>query len=260
MTAQDVIFIHLTDTHLYAVLTPGGFKSPDPQRTAQAVIQHVNAQPFKFDFVLHTGDVVNDPTDPARYAEAAALLATLRAPVHTIPGNHDQREWLRAQFYPRSPTTYHSFEVNGVQFACLDTSVPNKPYGEVGPVQLAWLENICTGGGDQPLVVAMHHHPFKTGSEGMDSLVTVDGLAVHEVLRKAGARLKGVFFGHLHERVTLIRDGITYLSAPSTWFQLLAWPGQTGGFVMDERGLPGYNIVTVGADGRLTVRAISVEV
>ncbi len=252
-------FIHISDTHLYANPHPSLPPTPNPLARAEAVIKHINAQVFPIDFVLHTGDVGDDLPDIEKYREAQGVLKKLSAPLHVIPGNHDNRDWLREVFYPHSNTPYYSFEHKGVEVACLDTSVPNQPHGEISERQLAWLMKICTAPSDKPLVVALHHHLFPLGSLPMDTMTVKTGVTVHQTLLKARARLRCVLFGHVHERLSFIRDGVLYATAPSTWFQLKTWPGQTGSFVIDDVALPGYNIVTLTSDGLTTVRAVSVN-
>lgn len=252
-------FIHLSDTHLYAESNPNLPPTPDPQFRAKAVINHINMQPFPVDFVLHTGDVGNDFTTIAQYQQSQDLLKTLRAPLYVIPGNHDQRDWLREVFYPYSPTPYYRFEQNGVEIVCLDSSVPNQPHGDIDSAQLAWLDSICSSVSDKPLIVAVHHHTFPIGSAEMDSMTIKNGKMVHQTLLKARHRLKSVLFGHIHERLSFMRDGLLYATAPSTWFQLKTWHGQTGTFVMDKTALPGYNLVTLTDDGLITIRQVSVN-
>jgi len=259
MPQPALTFIHLSDTHLYANPHPSLPPAPNPVKNAEAVIKHINAQSFPIDFVLHTGDVGDDLTDIEQYRQCQTVLQGLKSPLYAIPGNHDQRDWLREVFYPQSPTPYYQFERQGVQIVCLDTSVPKQPHGDIDAAQLAWLDEICAAPHEKPLVVALHHHLFPIGSPLMDDMTVKNGEAVHQILLKARARLKCVLFGHLHERLTLIRDGVTYTTAPSTWFQLKTWHGQTGTFVMDKEALPGYNVVTLTPDGLVTLRAVSVN-
>lgn len=258
MATSILNFIHLSDTHLYALQNPELSPTPDPLARAQTVINHVNAQIFPVDFVLHTGDVGNDFTAPEQYRQTHDFLKQLRSPLHVIPGNHDQRDWLREVFYPHSPTTYYRFEKNGVEIVCMDTSVPNQPHGNIDPTQLAWLNAICAPPSTKPLIVALHHHLFPVGSPPMDAMTVKNGMSVHQILMKASNRLRCVLFGHVHERLTFVRDGILYTTAPSTWFQLRTWHGQANMFWMDKEALPGYNVVTLADDGMVTIRHVSV--
>lgn len=89
----------MSDTHLPAdsQTTFDGFRNAFT--TTAAVVDAINALEFQIQFVLHTGDVGNDPSDALSYAQAQeALVSAIRAPLHLIPGNHDvpvdvQRFW-----------------------------------------------------------------------------------------------------------------------------------------------------------------------
>jgi len=63
-----------------------------------------------------------------------------------------------------------------------------------------------------------------------------------------------VLFGHIHESVTIIRDGITYASTQSTWFQSRSWHGQQE-FGDDVIHTPGFNVVTLLSSGETFIRA-----
>ncbi len=66
----------------------------------------------------------------------------------------------------------------------------------------------------------------------------------HAAILPAKHRLRGVFFGHVHQNIDLYRDGILYASTVSSWVQFLSYPGQARTHV-DENAEPGYSIVTV---------------
>src|SRR3954451_23576679 len=61
-------------------------------KKAVARINHLTPQP---DAVLITGDLTNDGTEE-QYQHLRELLAPLKVPFYVIPGNHDDREAMRA--------------------------------------------------------------------------------------------------------------------------------------------------------------------
>ncbi len=256
MSHAILTFAHISDTHLHENPQFKGKRAWTSRSTTAAVIESINAYPVPLDFVLHTGDFGNDPLRKEHYLTLQKLVAGLTPPLHVLPGNHDHRVWLREIFYPQHAMPYYAFEVNGVQIACLDTSVPYQHHGIIEPEQLAWLDAICTAENDKPLVVALHHHPLALGADAMDSIRLVDGESLHQTLLKARSRVKCVLFGHIHERMMMARDGIVYASAPSTWYQSRTWHGQ-GEFAKSEVNQLGYNVVTLTADGGVTIRAVS---
>jgi Icc protein len=73
-------------------------------------------------------------------------------------------------------------------------------------------------------------------------MLTIDGYKLHETLLPARGRLRGVFYGHVHQTMQTLRDGILYVSAPSVFAQFLAWPDDIS-VQFDADAPPGYNFV-----------------
>lgn len=255
-----VTFVHISDLHLpnrTSVIVEG---RPNAHTAARAVIAQINALPFPVEFVLLTGDIGHDPTQESDYLAAKSTIGQLKPKVHVVAGNHDRAKWLHHIVMGRVPDTYYyAFQARGVQFACLDSSVKNSHHGKLGEDQLAWLDSLVSIPSDQPLVVALHHHPIGLGAQSMDMIRLTDGEALHRILLKARHRLRCVLFGHIHENITIIRDGITYASTQGTWFQSRTWHGQDD-FHKDVIHLPGYNVVTLMPNGDTFIRAFRVPV
>jgi len=241
-------FVHITDTHL----------SHDPQYThdgaphtplegARALVAAVNALPFQPDFVLHTGDIAYDP-DPAAYALAADVLGQFNSPLYVLAGNHDDGAMLHCSLGDSTlaaPYDY-TFEVKGVQVICVDSNRPAEPpQGAMSAEQRTWLETLCAADDDRPLIVAVHHNVLPVGVPWLDGFMRLrDGEAFHRALLPARRRIRGVFHGHIHQATETYCDGILYASAPSTWYQLHGYPGQTD-IMFDNEGGAGFNVVTV---------------
>lgn len=257
MTDPLLTFVHLSDTHLQAdsQTTLSGFRNAST--TTAAVVDAINALEFQIQFVLHTGDVGNDPGGAQDYAQAKLALSAIHVPVQLIPGNHDAPEWLYSAFSRPVSPGYFSFVVNGVKFICLNSNVKNAGHGGLGPDQLAWLGVQLNATPDMPVVVALHHHPFPLGAPMMDSLMLSDGEALHSLLKGSKARISCVLFGHIHETVVYARDGITYASVQSAWYQLKTWPG-LGEFYRDPVQTSGFNVVSIMPDGMAIIRVFRV--
>ncbi|MBC8098234.1 MAG: metallophosphoesterase [Armatimonadetes bacterium] len=266
MTQPLLTFVHLSDTHIH--LDPayvGNHVKYGPRPGVAALIDHINTLPFHIDCILHTGDIMTDPTQDADYALAQAMLSRLNFPVYYIPGNHDRSAGVKhimlaeriaagLTLAPSEAHSYYTTEVNGVQLIMLDSSVPHAAAGVISDEQLAWLEPLCSDADDaRPLIVGVHHHPLRLLAPWLDELPLLNGDALHAVLLKAKRRLRGVFFGHIHETTLLTRDDIRYISTLSAWFQTRTWVGQTEP-TQDPVQQPGFNIVTLTATDTL-VRA-----
>jgi Icc protein len=257
-------FAHISDTHITPtgkILTERGKPRIDPLieaintlpysslQAAQALVERINALPFPLDFVLHTGDIMHEPGMDEDYETARGILASIKYPVYYVAGNHDRIGGLRRVLAGHaewgSPFDYQ-FECQGVQVVCLDTSAYGQEgEGRLSVQQLDWLAAICTEPTTQPLIVALHHNPLPFGARLADGMGLLDDGALHRTLLKAGRRLRGVFYGHIHQSVDTYRDGILYSAAVSGFFQLDLWPGikEAGG--LDIPALPGFNVVTL---------------
>jgi 3',5'-cyclic-AMP phosphodiesterase len=241
-------FVHLSDTHIHADPTFTGSIVPFTSRSrVKHLIDRINSLPFAVDFVLHTGDIMTDPEDPQAYATARRILNQLKPPVYYIPGNHDRTEWVQRVLMERETVQAnldYSFVHKGVQFVCLDSSQPETAVGHLAPEQLAWLDRQLDSDDQRHLVVAVHHHPLPSGAPWLDHIVLENGIELHQRLLDVRHRLRGVFYGHIHESMVTVRDGISYYSVPSGWFQTQTWPDQeepTG----DPNSQPGFNLVTL---------------
>lgn len=258
MTDAQLTFIHLSDTHLHTDPAFKGKISPYSfLEGTKALIEAIKALPVKIDFILHTGDVMNDPETHADYQVVNDLLSQLKLPVYYVPGNHDNPEGIRQTLgvFPRS---YYDFEINGVQVIALDSRIADSAAGVIAADQLTWLENLCTAMDDRPLIVALHHHPIPLYVPWMDEMILTNGDAVHQTLLKAKHRLRCVLFGHIHHQICLIRDGINYISAAGVPEQITTWNGQAD-LVADKAQMPGFNLVTITGQDTL-VRSYRVPV
>lgn len=251
MTSPLLTFVHISDTHISANPEYGLQHSPYSTQTgAQALVKAVNNLPFPVDLVLHTGDVAYDP-DPSAYETARQIFSSLKFPIRYLAGNHDYPRELQRILLGRADAAapfHYTFEMNGVQFICLDSNGPAEPpRGNVISEQLAWLEALLITPDDRPLVVAIHHNALPVGSPWLDEYMRiVNGETLHQVLLKAKDRLRGVFFGHVHQNLQMYQDGILYTSALSSWNQFYVWPGLEETIQAPDG--PGFNVVTISAN------------
>lgn len=242
-------FVHISDTHINP--DPGYVKPFAPHTTvagAHALVRALNALPFAPDFVLHTGDVAYDP-DPAAYAAVRDIFAELRWPIYYLAGNHDDSAALQTvvmgQEAPQAALHY-TFTKNGVQVVAVDSNGPAEPPGGfMTEAQLDFLREQCRPDDPRPLVIAVHHNMLPVGIPWLDDYMrTRNGEAFHQAILPARDRMRGVFYGHVHQHLDTVRDGILYASTRSTWTQLDAYPGMTH-TTSELAAEPGYSLVTV---------------
>lgn len=184
------------------------------------------------DFVLHTGDVVDETelgVDPFEsythkfYEPFEPLLRQM--PVYTAMGNHDYDadiRWQGEPFYahafppfpdPRFPrqaeqtsNAHYAFAYQDVQFVVLDSQVF---FGAPGYAeQDAWLRERLADPAYRTTIPVFHVSPFSSSS-----VHPTNSLPVREVWPPlfASAGVPLVFSGHYHQYERLESDGVTYI-------------------------------------------------
>jgi Icc protein len=214
------VIAQITDFH---VGLPGS-RADARYRTAEHLaeaVAHLNALEPRPDVVLATGDLV-DQGRPEEYARLRELLAPLAMPLFVIPGNHDDREALRAAFpesLPAEGFLQYAVEDFPVRLLALDTNLPGAGGGLICAERARWLAARLAEQPEQPTVVFMHHPPFRTGMRAMDRMGLEGAERVEQAIGPYGS-VERVLCGHLH-RPILRRFADTVASTcPATAHQL----------------------------------------
>jgi 3',5'-cyclic AMP phosphodiesterase CpdA len=217
-----VLVAQITDPH---VRVPGrlAYRRVDTAamlRDCVAAVGRLDPQP---DLVVLTGDLV-DFGQPEEYAHLRALLAPLRAPIVAVPGNHDEREAMRAAFADGGylpAAGYLQFAIEGLplRLVGLDTVVPGQGGGRLCEERLAWLDATLRARADAPTLVLMHHPPFVTGIGHMDQ-VGLEGREAFAAVLARHAQVQAVLCGHLHRPIFAAVGGRPALTGPSPAHQV----------------------------------------
>ncbi len=256
-----VRFIHITDTHVgpEAHFTLYG---KQPLQYLQRVINRINDLSFDVDFVLHTGDCVDDGR-PESYQLFKQAMSKLRFPVKYVVGNHDDCEQLQTIVLGKpKPDRWldYTFEAGGIKFVVLDTRGPVDPCGELQTEQLDWLRAHCAPDGP-PMVVAMHHVPIRLDTPWLDQIppgwgerhmFITNGEDVLAAMKPAANRIRGVFCGHVHGLFTSERDGVLFTAGQSTFAPIVTFPNSER-VMNDEEQTPMFNLVTV-SENQIIIR------
>jgi Icc protein len=201
-----MLIAQITDCH---IVEPGQLVADrvDTSEALQIAVEAVNSFDPAPDFVLATGDLVNDGS-PAQYDRLMELLAPLSMTVLPIPGNHDDRVQLRRCFPDVLPsggpddTIDYVVDIpeSSLRLVGLDTSVPGEHGGELSSTQLDWLEGVLSADESRPTLIFQHHPPFVTGIPHMDRV----GLANADDERETVARhtnVEAIVSGHIHRSI-----------------------------------------------------------
>jgi len=204
MPQKPVCIAQISDLH---IKRPGAlaYGRVDTAKALERCIAALNEFTPAPDFVVISGDLADTPT-AEEYDHLKRLLAPLKLPFASIPGNHDSREMMRAAFpalnYAQSSGPLDQrLEIAGLDLLLLDSSIPGKPHGQLDPATLEWLDATLASSPQRPALLFLHHPPFRAGILHMDrqNLFNADALAL--IVRRY-PRVRLVATGHIH-RATL---------------------------------------------------------
>lgn len=240
-----MLIAQITDPHIrlpgqkaYGIVQTDAFLPP-----ALAAAQAMRPRP---DCVVLSGDLT-DFARPAEYAHLRDLLQALDIPCYLMPGNHDDREQLRAAFpdhgYLRDGREFiqYAIEEHAVRILALDTVVPGEGHGVLCAARLQWLAARLAEQPDRPTLVAMHHPPFATGIAHMDNIGLREGAAELEALLRAHGNVERVICGHLHRSIFRRFGGTVVSTCPSTAHQIVLdlRPDAPAAFTLEP---PGFHV------------------
>jgi 3',5'-cyclic AMP phosphodiesterase CpdA len=206
-------FVQISDSHI-------GFHQPANEHVADTLVATVDAinglarQPA---FVMHTGDVTH-LSKPAQFDDAKNILGRLKAPLFTLPGEHDvigdAGKAYFASFGKRGPGDgWYSFDMKGTHFVALVNVFNFETMGLLGQAQLDWLrDDLAALRRDVPLVVFGHVPLYALYPAWGWS--TEDGAKALALLRRFDAVT--VLNGHIHQIATHVDGNIRFATARST--------------------------------------------
>ncbi|MDU8945624.1 metallophosphoesterase [Ovoidimarina sediminis] len=254
-------FLHLTDLH---VVAPGKLASgvlDTRSQLCEAIdrLTELRGPLGSLKAALVTGDISDDGS-PESYKFARSELERLELPLLVIPGNHDDREAMRAAFadlpvMPKSGLIDWFVDIGEACVVGLDTLVEGQGGGRLRPESLALLRQSLSAAEDRPVIIAMHHPPLCTGIRFMDAI----GLENLSDLRSLMAEAQGditIVSGHVHGVYRGRVGGHTVLTAPAT----------CSAFALDRRidapvgfysGPTGFAVIDTGPEGVWSVLPLS---
>lgn len=184
------------------------------------------------DFAVMGGDMVDDSTDDAQYAELIRLTAALEVPMHWVPGNHDvcvdavtptpaSLLAYRERFGPDHYTIRHA----GATLVVVNTSVWTRPEGLDGEWERqraalrVSLEEARRAGG--PTLVLGHHPPFRVDPDEPDDMWNIPRVRRFELLDLLVDHGVATYLcGHWHRNAVLHHRGVEMVVSGPVGFPL----------------------------------------
>lgn len=225
---KPTVIAQISDLHL----KPPGVLAYDVADTAAALrraVDLLNRLTPRPQAVVITGDLVDEGAS-ASYGLLRELLAGLAMPFFLVPGNHDQKDSLRAAF-PDHGYLEGFIESGGRRAICfciedfpvrligLDTVIPGEHGGGLNPERLRWLDRALSQRPSAPTLVFMHHPPFASGIGHMDGEPFIRREELAGIIRRH-PQVERVTCGHIHRAFSRRFGGTVATVAPGIGMQL----------------------------------------
>lgn len=235
--------VQLTDSHLFAA-ADGRLLGMNTADSLSRVVERLCAEQPQVDLLLASGDLSQDGS-PASYRRFVELTACIDAPARWLPGNHDDAEVMR-QLCLGTERLETVTDMGHWRLIALDSSIPGAVPGQLDDEQLAVLEEALADAGERHVLLSLHHHPLPVGCAWLDPIGLRNADALFSVLDRH-ANLRCILWGHVHQEIDSLRNGVRLLASPSTCVQFA--PGSEEFRVGSEA--PGYRWLRLHADGSL---------
>lgn len=242
--------LQVTDPHLFADAN-GELLGINTYASFQQVLSEIKSSGFESDFILATGDFVQDGSEEG-YHRFVKEIAQLGKKVFWIPGNHDFQPKMEAVFDVYKAIIQpqkHLLLGEQWQVILLDSQLYGVPHGMLAEDELAWLDQCLAMYPDRNTLVVLHHHLLPTRSAWLDQHNLRNPYDFSEVLAKH-KKIKGIFYGHIHQEVNGEWQGIPVFATPSTCIQ---FKPDCAHFTLDNLQ-PGWREITLYPDGHLETR------
>ncbi len=243
MTVKPQKFIQVTDCHLFA--SPDGkLLGMETQSSLDAVLQRVQSEHPDFDFFLGTGDLSQDGSVDS-YIRLKDQLDAFGKEQFWLPGNHDHRDNM-LKVVSEQKEMVSVVKKGAWQIVLMDSQVPGSVHGRFSDSELQKLETALQAEPDLHTLVTFHHHPIPMDCKWLDNQQIKNSDAFLELVSRYD-NVRVLLWGHIHQDSNVMKDGVRYISTPSTCVQFT--PKSTD-FSVDSVG-PGYRWMELYDDGSI---------
>lgn len=242
--------VQLTDLHLTSA-PDGRSRRTDVWTNFRHALDRIQSEIAGIDLLVLTGDLANQRR-PETYARLREAVDGFADRLRVLPGNHDNREMVRAAFGDRllagSATLNFVARLGDFRLIGLDTLRPGRVHGRLGDAQLAWLAGELRQS-EAPVILFMHHPPIRVGTWWLDKDLLRDREELRHIVQ--GSPVRALFCGHVHqESVGRFGDADVW-TTPSTAYQFpphALLPGS-------ERSPPALRVIDL-AGGRIETHVV----
>jgi Icc protein len=244
--------LQVSDTHLFADRNKA-LLGVQPQKSFEGVLDLMRKESGKIDFIIHSGDLSQDYSEPA-YIRIAEMLEEFKVPVYCVPGNHDDPKVMAAVYPHAAISNDRHIITKNWQIILLDSHKPGAVEGYLDHHQLNYLQHCLHTYPEHHAIALFHHQPVPVGSRWLDNLGLTNADEFWKIVYEF-PRLKNVLFGHVHQEFEKVFNGIHCYSTPSTCFQFMRNQDRFG----LENLPPGFRWINLHDDGRLETAVVRTD-
>ncbi len=241
-SAGGLRVIQLTDCHIFAA-AGDCLRGMDTRRSFEKVLSAALRDCEHSNLLLATGDLAEDGSAEA-YRYLAAQFTATGLPTFWLPGNHDDSASMQAQLAGGTLRAARRLLAENWLILLLDSTLAQQVQGRLAESELEFMDSALRRHADRHALVCLHHQALEAGSEWLDAKGLENAAQLRERLARH-ANVRGVLWGHVHQEAQWHRDGIEWMSTPSTCVQFKPASRE---FALDERP-PGYRCLVLRDDG-----------
>jgi len=234
--------IQITDTHLLGP-EDGRLLGMPTSQSLDCVLNSIRKQHPQFDAFLVTGDLTQDGSEKS-YQHLHDVMSTFQRPAFWLRGNHDEPSAMSKV----AQGTEHLQRVirnEHWQIIMLNSQVEGAVFGELAGEELEFLDYTLTEAPDLHTLVCLHHHPVSMNCAWIDPIGLRNSHEFMQLLSRHD-NVRGVAWGHVHQALEGVQDGIRLMATPSTCIQ---FEPNSDDFALDDQN-PGYRWFELHADGK----------
>ena len=172
--------VQITDLHLIAD-PRGELKGVCTRASLLTVLDVLRRNFASAERLIVTGDLAHDELRET-YEALRELLADWWPKLRLIPGNHDNRGFMRQVFGDRvtvvDDRNVFTDSIGGWRLIGLDSQLTGEVRGQLGPKQLEWLAHELAAEPRQSTAIFLHHPPLAVGTGWLD------GIGIDPVLQR----------------------------------------------------------------------------
>lgn len=243
MENRVIKLVQITDSHLGQKVGED-LLGMDVDVSLQHVIDLLKQERAGADLLLATGDLSNCGSVPA-YQRFASMTAGLAEQVLWLPGNHDDLAAMEQAFTQGEPLP-RTLQIGGWKIIMLDSRIPGAVGGRLSGSELSLLERELSQSPGQHVLVCLHHHPVDIDCAWLDQQRVSNADEFFALLDRFD-HVRGVLWGHIHQQIDRVRNGVQLMATPSSCIQFA--PEQVS-FKLDTLN-PGYRWLDLHPDGSI---------